>query len=188
MKMPASIIGLTVFLFTAILLHFPADCGAQTKKMTARELTIESTSVFYGKCTEVKSAWTEEKDMIFTTVTLFPENYLKGNLGDKVTLTIPGGQVDDIIYEVSEMPVFRPGEEVVAFIWEHPSGKKLVTGGFQGKMKIEKDEKTGKRMVSEQYLGKSAPKGLIDKSTPQLPQGKKLLLDDFTKKVKGYLK
>ncbi len=126
--------------------------------------------------------------MIFTTVTLIPEDYLKGNLGSEVIVTIPGGQVDDIIYEVSEMPVFRKGEEVFAFIWEHPSGKKLVTGGFQGKMKIERDEKTGQRMVSEQHLDKSTPKGLIDKSTPQHPKGKKLFLEDFTKEVKGYLK
>lgn len=156
--------------------------------MTARELTEESTSVFYGKCAKVECAWTKDKDMILTTVTLIPENYLKGNMGDEVTVTVPGGQVDDIIYEVSEMPVFRAGEEVVAFIWEHPSGKKLVTGGFQGKMKIEKDKETGKRMVSESVLSTSTPEGLIDNSTPQDSKGKKLLLDDFTSEVKGYLK
>ena len=188
MKTPTRIIGLTFLLAIAMLLLFPAECGAQTKKMTAKELTEVSTSVFYGKCAKVESAWTKEKDMILTTVTLIPENYLKGNLGDEVTVTVPGGQVDDIIYEVSEMPVFRTGEEVFAFIWEHPSGKKLVTGGFQGKMKIEKDKKTGKRMISESYLSTSTPKGLIDKSTPQHSQGKKVLLDDFTEKVKGYLK
>ena len=188
MKTPIRIIGLTVILLTAILLLIPAECIAQTKRMTAKELTRESSSVFYGKCARVESAWTKEKDMIFTTVTLVPENYLKGNLGNEVTVTIPGGQVDDIIYEVSEMPVFRPGEEVVAFVWEHPSGKKLITGGFQGKMKIEKDEKTGKRMVSNRYLGTSAPDQDVKKSTSSLPEGKKVLLDDFTREVKGYLK
>ena len=188
MKTHVRIIGLTLLLFSAILLLIPAECEAQTKKMTARELTLESTSVFYGKCAKVESAWTERKDMIFTTVTLIPENYLKGNLGSEVTITIPGGQVDDIIYEVSEMPAFRPGEEVVAFVWEHPSGKKLVTGGFQGKMKIEHDKKTGKRMVSERYLGASAADQDVKKSTSQLPEGKKLLLDDFAAEVKGYLK
>jgi hypothetical protein len=188
MKSPTRIIGLILIHFSAILLLFPAECNAQTKKMTARELTLESTSIFYGKCARVESAWTEKKDMIFTTVTLIPENYLKGNLGNEVTVTIPGGQVDDIIYEVSEMPAFRPGEEVVAFIWEHPSGKKLVTGGFQGKMKIERDPKTGKRMVSERYLGTSTPDQDVKKSASTLPEGKKLLLEDFTQEVKGYLK
>ena len=188
MKTPTRVFGLTLFLFTVILLLIPTECEAQLKKMTAKDLTRESSSIFYGKCSEVKSAWTKEKDMIFTTVTLVPENYLKGNLGNKVTLTIPGGQVDDIIYEVSEMPVFRPGEEVVAFVWEHPSGKKLITGGFQGKMKIERDVKTGKRMVSNHYLGTSAPGQNVKKSTSSLPEGKKVLLDDFTEEVKGYLK
>ncbi len=35
----------------------------------------------------------------------------------------------------------------MAFVRTNPAGKNLVTGGYQGKMKIEKDSKTGKRMV-----------------------------------------
>jgi hypothetical protein len=69
------------------------------------------------------------------------------------------------------MPVFTEGEEVFAFIWKHPSGKNLVTGGLQGKMKIEKDKKTGKKIL---------------KADPDKPD--KVLLEDFTKKVKGYMK
>ena len=73
-----------------------------------------------------------------------PEEYLKGDLGSGAIIAIPGGRVDNVIYEVSETPVFIEGEEVVAFIWTNPAGKNLITGGYQGKMKIEKDSKTGK--------------------------------------------
>ncbi len=59
----------------------------------------------------------------------------------------------DIIYEVSDMPVFTEGEEVMAFVRTNPAGKNLVTGAYQGKMKIDKDKKTGKKMIIGTGLG-----------------------------------
>lgn len=159
------------FLLAGLLILIPTESMAQLKKMSAEDLTKSSTAILYGKCSKVESKWNQEHDLIFTTVTVIPEEYLKGDLGTEAQITIPGGQVGDIIYEVSEMPVFLEGEEVFAFIWEDPSGRNLVTGGKQGKMKIEKDKKTGKRKV---------------KGDPQKPD--KELLEDFTQKVKGYMK
>jgi hypothetical protein len=166
-----------------------------------QELTNESTSILYGKCTRLESAWTEDKSMILTRVTVVPEQYLKGNLGNEVTITVPGGQVGDIIYEVSEMPAFQKGEEVFAFIWQNPSGMNLVTGGYQGKLKIRTDAKTGTKTLEGRQLGKIAPRKLPQAPTitgqvpakaakaPTLPQPKseRISLDDFTKEVQGYL-
>ena len=123
------------------------ESNAQVKEMSAKDLTKQSTAVFYGKCSKIESEWNENKSIIYTYVTVVPEEYIKGNLGSEVVIAVPGGQVGDIIYEVSDMPVFIEGEEVVAFVWTNPAGKNLITGGYQGKMKIEKDNKTGKRMV-----------------------------------------
>jgi hypothetical protein len=158
-------------LVASLLILVPTSSMAQLKKMSAEDLTNESTAILYGKCSKVESEWNQEMDLIFTTVTVIPEEYIKGDLGPEAQITIPGGQVGDIIYEVSEMPVFLEGEEVFAFIWEHPSGKNLVTGGKQGKMKIEKDKNTGKRKV---------------KGDPHKPE--KELLEDFTQKIRGYMK
>jgi hypothetical protein len=166
----SKLIGLLISLF---LLLPGIESKAQLKKMSEKDLTDESTAVLYGKCSKIKAEWNETKDMIFTSVTIVPEGYLKGNLGADAVLSIPGGQIGDIIYEVSEMPVFTEGEEVVAFVWKHPSGKNLVTGGSQGKLKIEKDALTGKRIV----------KGKIDDS-----QGDSEDLESFVEKVKGYVK
>ena len=172
----------------AILITFTAaDIEGQVKKMTAEDLTAESTAVLYGKCTKVKSEWNESRDIIFTYVTIVPEEYLKGNLGSETVLTIPGGRVDDIIYEVSDMPLFTEGEEVAAFIWTNPAGKNLVVGGYQGKMKIEKDRNTGKRMV----LGESIEDGEVaagSKTKDNYGQMKKMALEDFAVRVKGYVK
>ena len=172
MKTPKRIFRLVFWLLLSFLIFSLTESKAQHKKMSAKDLTQESTAILYGKCSKIKSEWNEKQDIIFTYVTIIPEEYVKGNLGPEAVITIPGGRVGDIIYEVSEMPVFIEGEEVVAFIWKHPSGKNLVTGGFQGKLKIEKDKQTGQRTV----------KG---KDKTQKP--KKVKLDDFINEVKGYL-
>jgi hypothetical protein len=201
MKAQIRVFMYSLLLFAAAGLFLPATCTAQVKKMTAEELTTESTSILYGKCTKMESAWTEDKSMILTRVTVIPEYYLKGNLGSEVTITIPGGRVGNIIYEVSEMPAFQKGEEVFAFICQHPSGMNLVTGGYQGKLKIHVDAKTGKKTIQGNQFGKYAPKKLSpepvsdDKNAtkaakvPTLPQKKseRISLDDFTNEIQGYL-
>ena len=193
MKTQIKVIGQGLLLLTATFLLFPETSEAQVKNMSAEELTLESNSILYGKCTKMESAWTEDKSMILTQVTVVPEYYLKGNLGSEVTITVPGGQVGDIIYEVSEMPNFQKGEEVFAFIWKHPSGLNLITGGYQGKLKIDKDEKTGIRTVPGKALGKDksrAAKESINpnrKTTLAKTKSEKVSLDDFTKEVEGYM-
>lgn len=201
MKAQIRVFMYSLLLFTAAGLFLPATCTAQVKKMTAEELTTESTSIFYGKCTKMESSWTEDKSMILTKVTVVPENYLKGNLGSEVTITVPGGRVGDIIYEVSEMPAFQKGEEVFAFVWQHPSGMNLVTGGYQGKLKIQTVAKTGKKTIQGKQFGKYGPgpqtpvpvskgkEATKAAKVPTLPQTKseRISLDDFTNEIQGYL-
>ncbi len=154
--------------------------------MSSKDLTVESTAVLYGKCSKVKCEWNETKDIIFTYVTVIPEEYIKGNLGSQAVLAVPGGRIGDIIYEVSEMPVFTEGEEVVAFVWTNPSGKNLVTGGSQGKLKIEKDSRTGRRMVMG--MGLESQTDLKDQVKGEIVKSEKVSLDDFVNELKGYLK
>lgn len=193
MRAQVKVIGQGLLLLTASILLFPETSEAQVKNMSAEELTLESNSILYGKCTKMESAWTEDKSMILTQVTVVPEYYVKGNLGSEVTITVPGGQVGDIIYEVSEMPDFQKGEEVFAFIWQHPSGLNLITGGYQGKLEIHKDQKTGIRTVPGKALGKDKSRAAKEftnpnkKTTLAKTKPEKVSLDDFTKEVEGYM-
>jgi hypothetical protein len=185
MKNLIKISELTCWVVIIFLFFQITESQAQVIRMSAKDLTDKSTAVFYGKCSKVKCEWNDKKDKIYTYVTIVPEAYIKGNLGSAVTITVPGGQVGDIVYEVSDMPFFVEGEETVAFVWKNPAGKNLITGGYQGKMKIEKDNKTGKRMVidagiAETETGVQAP--------GQVKKANMMLLEDYVTKLKGYMK
>jgi len=186
MKNPERIFITTYCLLAAFLLFHAAESKAQVRKMSVKDLTNESSAVLYGKCKKTECKWNENRSILFTYVTIDPEEYLKGDLGPSAVIAIPGGRVDNVIYEVSETPFFTEGEEVVAFIWTNPAGKNLVTGGHQGKMKIEKDNKTGKRYVTGAGIDDDEEQGVKGKESPG--QLKKMGLEDFAAKVKGYMK
>jgi hypothetical protein len=186
MKDLKKILNLICLLAISFLILPKAECDAQNKKMSDQDLTNESTAVLYGKCSKIRSEWNENKSIIYTYITIIPEEYIKGNLGPEAVIAVPGGRVDDIIYEVSEMPVFTEGEEAVVFIWTNPAGKNLVTGGFQGKMKIEKDSKTGKRMVEGIGIDLEPDKKGQGKAAAVKPE--KVSLEDFVVKLKAYVK
>lgn len=185
MKDLKKFLNLTCWLFFSFLFFQITESKAQVIKLSAKDLTNKSTAVLYGKCTKVKCEWNDKKDKIYTYVTVVPEAYIKGNLGSVVTLTIPGGQVGNILYEVSDMPLFVEGEETFAFVWTNPAGKNLVTGGYQGKMKIEKDSKTGKRLVTDTGIDE-AETGI--QAPGQVKKIEKMQLEDFVTKLKGYMK
>ena len=186
MKNLIKLSNLTCWLAIGFLLIPVTNTGAQVKKMTSEDMTEVSTAVLYGKCKKIKCEWNENRSAIFTYVTITPEGYVKGNLGSEVVVMVPGGRVDDILYEVSETPFFVQDEEVVAFIWKNPSGKNLITGGHQGKIKIEKDAKTGKRSVTDPDFDSGAT--AQNQAPGQIKKAEMIELEDFVVKLKGYAK
>jgi hypothetical protein len=177
---------LTCLFSIGFLLFQIAEGTAQVKEMSAQDLTKESSAVFYGKCSKIRSEWNQNKSIIYTYVTVVPEEYIKGNLGSEAVIAVPGGKVGDIVYEVSDMPVFTEGEEVMAFVRTNAAGKNLVTGGYQGKMKIERDKNTGKRTIYGFGLGSQT--GEQTQVIGQDLKPGKEKLEDFIAKVKAYLK
>jgi len=177
---------LTCLLVTGFLFFRITESNAQVKEMSAQDLTKESSAVFYGKCSKIRSEWNQNKSIIYTYVTVVTEEYIKGNLGKEAVITVPGGKVGDIVYEVSDMPIFIEGEDVMAFVRTNATGKNLLTGGFQGKLKIETDKTTGKRMVSG--FGPGIQAGEQNQGIDQNLRPGKEKLEDFIAKVKGYLK
>ncbi len=191
MKDLKQLLNLTCWVIICFLILSESDGKAQVKKMSAKDMTETSTAVLYGKCKKIKCEWNENRSAIYTYVTIVPEGYIKGNLGSEVVVAVPGGRVDDILVEVAEAPIFIEDEEVVAFICKSPKGRNLIIGGFQGKMKIEKDPITGKRYVIEQDFDEELVGEELVAVTQDSEKAKKherVALEDYVAKLKGYAK
>ena len=123
------------------------ETNGQARKTSLEELTHTSTAVVLGKATRLQSFWNEDQSKILTEVTIHVEEQVKGNAEAETTVTIPGGRVGNTVYEVTDMPVFVDGEESLVFLWQHPSGRQLVTAGTRGKFQVVDDRQLGKRVV-----------------------------------------
>ena len=115
-----------------LLLLFAGNSFSQLRKMTTKEMVEKSTAILHGKCNKKESFWNDKRDKIFTRVKILSDENIKGNLTSETEIIVPGGRVGNIIYDVSEMPIFHEGEEVFVFVWKHPSGINMVTGAQQG--------------------------------------------------------
>jgi hypothetical protein len=147
--------------------------------MSTKELTKQSTAIVIGKCAEKKSFWNENRDKIFTRIKITVEETIKGETAGEAEVLIPGGRVGNIIYEVSDMPIFAEGEESVVFLWKHPSGDNLVTGALHGKLKVYTDKISGKRTVKSEKDHEKPDQ----KDKPEL-----YLLDNYVQEIRSYIK
>jgi len=85
------------------------------------------------------------------------------------------------------MPAFSEGEEFVAFLSKHSSGRNLVTGTVQGKLKIHRDPYTGVRILErpvEDDISTKKAAVIFDESTQKMES---VTLEDFVAEIKGYL-
>lgn len=165
----------------ALLVSLPNESLAQAAKVSVEELTKVSTSVVHGHTTKIESYWTKDKRYIMTDITIRVEGVLKGSTPSETVVTIPGGRVGSTLYEVSDMPIFVEGEEIVVFFWDHPSGTTTVTGGVNGKLPIYRDIATGRKVVlGSSELFKSEAAGKVDQNAPRA----NLSLEEFKARIR----
>lgn len=174
-------------LVTGLMIFIPVALNGQVIEMSVEELARDSETILFGKCTRIESSWNDKHDRIYTEVTVHAEGYLKGNEGQEVTITIPGGRVGNIIYEVSDMPSFSEGEEMVTFLTRHSSGRNLITGAVQGKLTIRRDELTGARKVRRSLTKAPSFKKSLEIFDSSNHRVEAIALDDFITEINGYV-
>ena len=112
------------------------------------QLAQVSDVVAVGKVSETRSEWNEDKSRIQTRVTISVDQGIKGAPdGESITLLIPGGEVDGVGEIYTHTVQFRQDEDVLVFASMDTQGNLRVASGPQGKYLIQKDAKTGKRMI-----------------------------------------
>jgi hypothetical protein len=137
-----------------LLAMWPAPMLRATVYVAAdlRALTTESGAVAHGRVVALESQWVEGRRAIETLVTLQVESYAKGDLGQSVTLRVPGGKLGPYRSVMLGAPTFAEGDEVVVFLAATGPAIPHLVGLGQGVFRVRTDGATGQRTVTPEIV------------------------------------
>jgi hypothetical protein len=110
-------------------------------------------------------------------VTVEAGDYLKGDLGPRVTFKVPGGQLGRYRTIFVGAPTFQSGDELVLFLKSNGASYPFITGLSQGLFRVVTDRTSGRRLVTPPaVVGKP---GVDERVVRGDPARRPLPLDDF---------
>jgi hypothetical protein len=168
-----------VFAFCSFLLLCNAAAPTTLAHMSIEKLTQASRLIIRARCVENSSAWDAAE--IWTFSTFEPSEIWKGSSRQRVSVRLLGGRVGNLTSNVSGVPRFRAGEEVVLFLTPTARGDFSVVSWVQGTFRIHRDPRSGAETVTQD----SASFDTFDPSTKKFtPSGiRDLPLDELRAQV-----
>jgi hypothetical protein len=124
--------------------------------VTFEEIAAEATAVVYARVADVRGQWTSDRTAIESVVSLDALRYFKGDLGERVSIHLPGGEVGGLVNVVPGAPVMRQGDLVVLFLAAKPPAMPSLIGFTQGVFRVALDQRAGTAIVSPPLLKASA--------------------------------
>lgn len=124
--------------FLAMLLAVPAGATVVVPA-DLTDLTRMARVIARGAVVAVEARRTDDGGTIETIVTLVPQVYLKGTLGNTVRFRVPGGQLGPLRRVVVGAPQFVAGEEVVVFLDAVSPAVPNIVGLNQGVFRLVRD-------------------------------------------------
>jgi hypothetical protein len=115
--------------------------------LSFEQLVNESSSVVYGRVTEVRSQWTDDRRFIESIVSIEILKGMKGGARNTVSITVPGGQVGRYLNVIPGAPVFTTGDLAVFFLTAHGPRLPVTTGLTQGVYRVQRDARSGEMLV-----------------------------------------
>lgn len=125
-----------------------------------REIVGGSQIIVYGRVSDLRAEWVDDRRHVETIVTLDAATYLKGGPGERVTFRVPGGTIGRYRTLMVGAPAFQTGDEVVLFLKANGPSVAHVFGLSQGVFRVRRDSRTGRRLVVPPAL-------MADRDTPQ---------------------
>jgi hypothetical protein len=113
-----------------------------------RELVTIAPVIVHGRVVDVRSDWVDGRRSVETFVTIEAAEYLKGNLGERVTFKVPGGQLGRYRTVFVGAPEFQDGDEVILFLKGSGPSYPYIIGLSQGAFRVVADARSGRRMVT----------------------------------------
>jgi hypothetical protein len=125
-----------------------ASVGATTViPLTFEQLVNESQSVVYGRVSDVRAQWTDDRRFIESVVTVEILRGMKGGSGESIAFTVPGGQVGRYLNVIPGAPSFVPGDLAVFFLSARGARLPVTTGLTQGIYRVQRDAASGEMLV-----------------------------------------
>ncbi len=132
------------------------------KPLSFVELVQESSVVVHGRVAEVRGQWTSDRHGIESLVVVEVASYLKGDLGDQITVRVPGGRAGGFVNIIPGAPRFAEGDRVMLFLKTSGPSVPVITGTSQGAYRLRTDTATGATLVVPP---------VIEGTTPPTPRG-----------------
>ena len=167
----------------ALTLMAPMSWATQVLYRSPQQLGTESSLVVRGEVTSVRSFWNESRTKILTETNISVGDTYKGAAGSSINVVQLGGVVGHVRVNVHGALTWSPGEEVLLFLEPSAGGAWQVSGFFQGKYNIVRDE-NGRAFVKNapsvetEIVGAPGAEGRLRRSGP-------VALDDFVDQALG---
>jgi len=143
--------GAVLSLAFLVLFALVGTVSAEVEDMSLADLIDKAGAILRGRVSKVEPHWNEDQTMIYTSVTVSVEGYLKGGTtSQEVSIEVPGGTVGKITLWVSDTPTFGEGQEVILFLREEYF---QIVGWFQGKFTVVDDMIVERGMPVDQFTG-----------------------------------
>jgi hypothetical protein len=172
------------FAFCASLLASASVTPTTLAHMSLAKMTHVSSLILRARCVENYAAW--DGDEIWTFTTYEPMEVWKGSAQPRVRVRLLGGRVGNLTSNVSGVPRFRAGEDVVLFLMPAMRGDFSVVSWVQGAFRIHRDPRTGEEAVTQD----SASFDTFDPSTRKFAASgiRDLPLPEFRSRVTAALR
>jgi hypothetical protein len=135
------------FVLCACLLACASVAPTTLAHMSVAKLTHVSRLILRARCVENSTAW--DAGEIWTFTTYEPTEVWKGSAQSSVRVRLLGGRVGNLTSNVSGVPRFRAGEDVVLFLAPTARGDFSVVSWVQGTFRIRHDQRTGEDTVTQ---------------------------------------
>lgn len=115
--------------------------------LSFEQLVNESSSVVYGRVSDVRAQWTADRRFIESVVTVEILRGMKGSARETVAFTVPGGQVGRYLNVIPGAPSFATGDLAVFFLTSQGPRLPVTTGLTQGIYRVQRDSASGEMVV-----------------------------------------
>lgn len=143
-------LSLCVALGALLLTAAPSPASTLIRR-TLPELAAGADLIFVGRCEAVTPHWNRDRTLILTAYRFRVLRALKGSPGATITLDELGGVVNGVGMNVSGVPRYSVGEEVLLFVHRTELGRWETHGATQGKFPLERDAQGRPWVRSDHY-------------------------------------